>query len=147
MSEEPQEPFLDWPLDWQRNFGQSPQCRSYAQAYSKAQYTFTDCGSGNTVISGQGEQLYPLQIPPALVRRFSPEYTDTCCGNCSLDIPELRLYYFPDKPTIDCNFDQTSNFTSASSAANLRKRIQSLIGTGSIAIVSGHILYVKCLKS
>lgn len=132
---------VDWPLDWRRNFGRSPDCRSYAQAYSgKSQYTFTGCGSSKTVIPLGPGSNYPSQIPPGLVQRFSNEYIDTCCGNRSLDILELRLYYFPDRTVGDCHYNQTTNQTYTSSAASLAKRMQSLVGDGSIAVISGHTL-------
>jgi len=129
--------FLNWAWDWQRNFGQSPESRSYAQAYSKSQYTFTSCGSSNTVISLDPGSICPSQIPAGFVQHFSVGYIDTCCGNCSLDISELRLYYFPDRTVVDCHYNQTTNQTSTSSAASLAKRMQSLVGDGSIAVVSG----------
>lgn len=129
---------------WQTYFGQSPECRSYAKALSQGQYTYSNCGSSNTVIqSSSGVDFADsLQVPP-IFRYFSPEYTGSCCGNCSLDIPEVRLYYFPDKTIIDCHNNQTFNFTSVVSARNLEKRVHSLIANGSTAIFEGHTLYVK----
>lgn len=130
--------------NWDLFFGQSPQCRSYANALSRGQYTYSHCGSSNTVIqSSSGVNFYgSLQLPP-IFRYFSPEYTGSCCGNCSLDIPEVRLYYFPDGTTIDCHNNQTSNFTSAVLPRNVEKRVHSLIANGSTAIYEGHTLYVK----
>ena len=92
---------------WNANFGQSPECRSYAEAMSQGRYTFSDCGTSNAIAQTAGgldldsvaDFDYSLQIPPGLVRFFSPDYQGTCCGNCSLDIPEVRLYYFPDQTT------------------------------------------------
>ena len=111
------------------------------------EYSFSECGSSNTVVSaGSGvSSAYPLEIPPGVVRMFDAEYTGTCCGNCSLDIPEVRLYYFPDKSTIDCHNNQTSeyqrsNLTSVVSARHLEKRVHSLIANGSTAVISGHTL-------
>ena len=128
-------------MDWIVGFGQSPECRSYADAMSQGQYTFSDCGSSNTVIqtAGGSDFSYPLQIPPGVVRQFSPDYQGTCCGNCSLDIPEVRLFYFPDTNT-NCQHNQTSNVTSTVPAPNLEKRIHSLVANGSTAVVSGHTL-------
>ena len=122
-------------------FSQSPECKSYAEAMSKGQYTFSDCGSSNTVIQTNGglNFEYPLQIPPALARYFFPDYSGSCCGNCSLDIPEVRLYYFPEKTT-DCHYNQTSNVTSTLQAGNMGKRIFSLVADESTAVISGHTL-------
>ena len=127
---------------WDAGFGQSPECRSYAEAMSRGQYTFSNCGSSNTVIqTAAGLDFdYPSQIPPGLARYFFPDYSGTCCGNCSLDVPEVRLYYFPDTTAIDCHNNQTSNPNSTLSARNLEKRVHSLIANGSIAVVSGHTL-------
>ncbi len=128
--------------DWDTGFGQSPECRSFAEAMSQGQYTLSNCGSSNTVIqTGRGLDFeYPSQIPPGLARYFSPDYSGTCCGTCSLVIPEVRLYYFLDQSTIDCSSNHTSNFTSTLSARNLEKRMHSLVANGSTAIVSGHTL-------
>ena len=129
--------------DWEINFGHSPKCRSYAQAMSKGQYTISECGSSNTIIqTAPGLNFsYPSQIPPGVVLfdNPGPRGTYTCCGNCSLDIPEVRLYYFPDKDTV-CHDNQTTNITSALQARDLGKRIHSLVGDGSTAVVSGHTL-------
>ena len=126
---------------WDVEFGQSPECRSYAEAMDKGQYTFSDCGTSNTVIHTAGglDFSYPPQIPPGLARQFSPDYSDKCCGNCSLDIPEVILYYFPDKTT-DCQYNKSSNLTSTFPARNLEKRIHSLVANGSTAVISGHTL-------
>ena len=126
-------------MDWNTNFGQSLECRSYAKAMRQGQYIFSDCGSSNTVIQTVGgvNYDYPSQLPPGVVREFDSEYTGTCCGNCSLRIPEVRLYYFPDKTTTSCQNNQTSNITSSH---NLRKRVHSLIVDENTAVVSGHTL-------
>ena len=34
---------------WNANFGQSPECRSYAEAMSQGRYTFSDCGTSNAI--------------------------------------------------------------------------------------------------
>lgn len=133
--------------DWNINFGHSPECRSYAEAMRSGEYTFSECGRSNTVIpASSGVSFdYPPEIPPGFVRLWDGEITGTCCGNCSLNIPEVRLYYFPDKSTIDCHNNQTSeyrrsNLTSVVSARHLEKRVHSLIANGSTAIISGHTL-------
>ena len=92
---------------WSTNFGQSPQCRSYAEALGRGQSSFSDCAVSNTSIqtNGQTSAIDLLSNYPGLIRYFDPFDTDvngTCCANCSLDIPEVRLYYFPDKSAVDC---------------------------------------------
>ena len=132
---------------WGINFGHSPECRSYAEAYRRGQYTFPECGISSTAFQADQTSLYPSQIPPGLMQRFSDSSVGFCCGNCSLDLPEVRLYYFPDSSAIDCGYNQSLNSTSISSARNLPKRVQSLVGDGSIVVVSGHTLYVKSSHS
>ena len=130
---------------WGNNFGHSPECRSYVEAYKRGQYTFPEGGVSSTVfqpdLNSEVSLLYPSQIPPGLIRDFSPKYqTGFCCGNCSLDLSEVRLYYFPDSSTTDCRYNTSFNSTSISSAGNLGKRVQSLVGDGSIAVVDGNTL-------
>lgn len=120
---------IPWMEEWVLNFGRSPECRSYAEAPSQGQYTLSGCG---------GSKTDPSQIPPGILRHFSPD-SGTCCGDCSVDIPEVRLYYFPEK-NVDCHPNQTSNVNSTLPAQNLEKRIHSLVVGGSTAVVSGHTL-------
>ena len=131
--------------NWIVKFGQSPECKSYAEAMSKGQYTISQCGSRNTVLQSavSSDNFYPSQIPPSVDRYSYPDALGwiTCCGNCSLDIPEVRLYYFPDESAVCDN--RTTNNTLALPARNLEKRIHSLVANGSTAIVSGHTLYVN----
>ena len=128
---------------WGTNFGQSPQCRSYAEALARGQSTFAGCSISNASIQTDGglSAADLLEAYPGLIRYFDSNDMDgngTCCGNCSLDIPEVRLYYFPDKSTVHCHDNQTSNFTSP--ARNLEKRVHSLVASGSTAVISGHTL-------
>lgn len=138
----------DYVQTWASYFGRSPECSSFARAYSENLYTFSDCGSSNTVFSTQqfwddsDSFGYPPQIPPGLLRRYNEFYTDTCCGTCTLDFSELRLYYFPEGNSTDCRPNGTSNSSLASTAGNLRRRMQSLIPDGSTAVVGEHTLYV-----
>ena len=84
----------------------------------------------------------PSQIPPGLMRAFTPDNQGFCCGNCTLwELPEVRLYYFPDSSTIGCQKNQSFNASASTSLADdLVKRMQSLVAAGSVAIVSGHTL-------
>ena len=62
------ERYLDDPIlvDWDINFGQSRECRSYAEDRAQERYTFSGCGSSNTVI--QASEIIPSQIPPGMMR-------------------------------------------------------------------------------
>jgi len=184
---------VEWSGDWPSNFGRSPECKSYAQAYGRGHYTISGCGNQNSIIQtslnagyGAGPPWHatvPSQIPPGVLRYFAFGYTGTCCGDCSLDVSEVRLYYFPNDTTTDCRHNSTFNTAStqddeleewinrtvlktASSlgppialrqrssdpasdydirkraTARLSKRVQGLVGNGSIAVISGHTLYV-----
>ena len=137
-------PSLDL-MDWNAKFGQSPECRSYAKAMRQGRYTFSDCGSSNTVIQTVGGVNfdYPSQLPARVVRQYDRNYTDTCCGNCSLEIPEVRIYYFPDQTTASCYDNQTSNTTSNPTPYDLRKLVHSLATDGDTAVVSGYTLQVE----
>ena len=135
---------------WGPAFGRSPECRSYADEFINGRYTFSSCGDQDTVIQTTSwvesrffeNVTLPSQIPPGLMRVFTPDNQGLCCGNCTLwDLPEVRLYYFPDSSTIGCEKNQSFNASaSISSAGNLVKRMQSLVAAGSVAIVSGHTL-------
>lgn len=141
--------FFDTPKDWRLNFGRSPECKSYAEGLVKGQYDVSGCGDQNTVIQttagwdGSPSDSNPPQLPPGIAGYFSPYYTGSCCGNCSLVVPEVRLYYFPDSTTPICQSNQTSNSSSTLSAREFEKRVHSLVADGSIAVVSGHTLLVK----
>ena len=129
--------------EWAIKFGQSPECRSYANAIRPGQYTLPGCGGLDTLVQtgGLSASDYSTQLPPGIDRHYSPdgEVGNTCCGDCSLDIPKVRVYYFPYKTT-NCHHNQTSKVTATLSDQNLEKRIHSLVADGSIAVISGHTL-------
>ena len=133
---------LQEPIEWLTAFGRSPECRSYAQVYQNGQkYTFSDCGSRNTIIQASERFSLPTQIPPGVFDRFRPlDYA--CCGNCTLIVPEVRLLYFPDQTAPQCE-NQSANSSAIKSARAINKRVQSLNNTGTIAVLSGHTLYVR----
>lgn len=130
---------LQEPLEWLTLFGRSPQCKSYAQVYQNGeQYTFSDCGSKNTIIQASESFILPTQIPPGVFDLFRPlDYV--CCGNCTLVVPEVRLLYFPDQAAPRCE-NKSANPSAIVSARAINKRIQSLDNTGTIAVLSGHTL-------
>ena len=133
-----------YPLEWQRGFGYSPECTSYAQVWQKGgQYTFSNCGTKNTVVQAPVPSNLgglPSQVPPGVLREWQDQYY-VCCGNCSLHVSEVRLYYFLDNTIPDCG-NQTSDSTAIVSTGPISKRIHSLAPSGSTAVLSGHTLYV-----
>ena len=131
-----------WPVDWQSGFGHSPECKSYASAFSHSQpYTFSDCGAKNTIVPAlEYGLILPSGIPPGVMRQI-PYQVFSCCGNCSFNTPQVRLYYFPDKDFTGCGGNGTSGAANASSAANSWDLAPTAIrGGGSIAITNGHTL-------
>ncbi len=133
-------------VDWQTKFGESPECKSYAKAFeakawAEGQYTVSNCGSITTVIQGDfnADTDSPWPIPPGVNQFIDEEGSFTCCGNCSLKIPEVRLFYFPDETNADCQNNQTSNLTSVTSTP-IQKRVHSLVANGSTAVISGYTL-------
>ena len=119
---------------WGASFGRSPECSSFAQAFSNSRYTFSDCGSRNTIFSTQvfwdwGDSFgYPPQIPPGLAWYYDEmDISSTSCGRCTLDFSESRLYCFPNENSTDCQYNGRSDSTSAFTTGNLGKRMQSLI--------------------
>ena len=136
---------------WYTSFGRSPQCTSLAQAYSRGQFTLSNCGNKNTVIKMDlsSDVVDPgvipsLQQPPGMLRSFGMNILGTCCGNCTVDISEGRLYYFPDNTSTDCSSYKTYNSTLLP-AGNLEKRAESIIANANIAVVSGNTLFVHIL--
>ena len=141
--------------NWYTSFGRSPQCTSLAQAYSRGQITLSDCGNRDTVIKTEllsvmdnGEDpgdISSLQQPPGVLRQFDMNYWGTCCGgNCTVDISEGRLYYFPDNTMNDCASNATYN-SKFLSARNPEQGVESIITNANIAVVSGNTLFVNIL--
>ena len=138
--------FPFWPDDWGNSFGYSPQCTSYAQVWQRGgQYTISNCGSSDTVIQASRPSngiALPTQIPPGVLRAVpgAPHEVYECCGNCSLHVPQVRLYYFPDNDAPQCEGNQTSNSTAAVLDKRIGRRAGPVPNVGSIATFSGHTL-------
>lgn len=135
-----------FPTEWLSGFGHSPQCTSYAEVWRNGgQYTFSNCDASNAIVQSKEKGLagsLPSQLPPGVVRKRGFDYY-TCCGNCSLQIPEVRLYYFPDSAIGHCGNNQSASNSSGSTLVrnSLGKRVESVVNRGSTAILSGHTLY------
>ena len=93
---------------WNSHFGRSPECRSYAKMIhdqysqmsqghkdaSTSMWTFSECqGESSTAAYSWGNQTFPAQVSYGLVPIPGPDER-FCCGGCSLDGSEVRLYYF-----------------------------------------------------
>lgn len=128
-----------WPLEWREGFGRSPECSSWADVWRyQGKYTFSGCGSNDAVVPASQGIVLPNQIPPGVLRQI-PFQVYECCGNCTLDISEVRLYYFRDETgnSSRCQANQTL------SSQNTEKRAPSIRAGSNIAIVSGYTLYGK----
>lgn len=110
------------PSDWNLNFGRSPECRAYAQQEEQGgQWNFAGCPASENVAPVRtppvtsinfNQQpawgstcdrqfsawaLLPTQLPLGIIQYKADYNCQTCCGNCTLDVPEFRLYYFEDE--------------------------------------------------
>ena len=86
-----------YPEEWKLGFGHSPECATYADLWAReGQYTLSSCGGNYTVATFSAGVCAPAQIPPGVRNQLQAFYYD-CCGNCTVDIPEIRLHYFPDE--------------------------------------------------
>lgn len=137
-----------WPQEWQAGFGHSPQCTSYAEVWKKTgQYTFSECGSQDVVVqASQGVQL-PSQIPPGVLRRIPFQWYE-CCGNCTLDVGRVKIFYWGDESSNSTSRShikdvsrKANNFNStiSLSASLNEKRAE---GVRDIAIIDGQTLLV-----
>lgn len=102
-------------------------------------YTFSSCGGNDAVVPASEGIFLPDQIPPGVLRQI-PFQVYECCGNCTLDVSEVRLYYFRDVMgnSSDCQANQTLRSQTTSSAASNEKRGNAISAGSSIAIVSGY---------
>ena len=152
----PQQGFPDadfpfFPPEWLTGFGRSPECRSYASVWSNTGvYTFTGCGTNDATVSQQTSDVMSTlsEIPPGFLRHHEVATPWTCCGNCSFEVQQVRLYYFPDEnasaycksigiPMIGNN--SSSIFGSPTTNASLT-RIGKRASTDSVAFLSGQTL-------
>lgn len=132
-----------WPIEWQEGFGRSPECTSYAEAWrNQGKYTFSNCGSNDAVVPASEGIVLPDQIPPGVLRQIQWQVYE-CCGNCTLNVPEVRLYYFRDGTgnSSYCQANQTLKSHTIFPAASDEKRAHSSLAGGSIAILNGYTLY------
>lgn len=129
----------DWPMDWNYGFGRSPECRSYANDADAGTFTFSDCATSDVIATHIATGTLPPQLPPMFSRAWNDRNVGTCCGNCSVGVQEVRLYYFKEQDSGDCATDETANATLGSSK-KVEARAHSLIADGGIAVVSGHTL-------
>lgn len=130
-----------FPDVWKSGFGRSPECTSYAAVYrNQGNYTFSNCGTNDAVVPASAGVCVPPQIPPGVLRQI-PFQVYECCGNCTLDVAEVRLYYFPDETiNTSCHANMTLESRTNSSATLSENRANSILGSSSIAILSGYTL-------
>lgn len=145
---------IEWPplktqiSAWGSSFGRSPECTAFADA--------ADPGVGNNFLASvsapvlQGcpnnatGSLAPWEsyMPPGILRTNGPHYFD-CCDGCTLNVPRVRVLYFPDPSAPSCN---TTNVTNSSvilssvlptSSGKHQERAETPV----TAVYSGYTLY------
>lgn len=144
------------------SFGHSPECSVYANDLRahpvvdgwdgrtvgtdvlnseddarRSAFQFSKCGS-------QDETDPRVYTPPGvtMTNMGGPFEDFYCCGACTLKVPEIRLWYFPDSSTYSCLGDSanaTSRNRLSSNHISLNKRIESLLN-GSTLITDGYTL-------
>lgn len=98
--------------DYQTSFGHSRECSAYAQVFKAAGkpdeekvrssvFAFSNCGSNIFDHSQRPEQYTPPGVSNYNVGGGAKDFF--YCGDCSLDIKEIRLLYFPDATSVDCS--------------------------------------------
>ncbi len=131
--------------EYLRSFGRSPQCTSLVGGdlfgYSSVPLTFSNCPS--TRNSPDDGYNFPagLRNPQVGAQKFE------CCGPCVLNVPEVRVFYFPEAGGGNCSQSPgfpSSQFNISSSPNTARKRANSLVSNGDgTVVVSGYTLYVS----
>lgn len=137
--------------DYQASFGHSPECSAYAQVLranklpDKEQVrssisAFSNCGNDAFDHSRSPHQYIPPGVSNYHVGGGARDYY--CCGDCTLDIMEIRLLYFPDATSIACSqrLTNTTYKDEPSSSKVLSKRVASLMTNGSIFVSDGYTL-------
>ena len=132
-----------FPTSWATLFGRSPECTSYARVrQERGSWTFSNCRGHETVDAASYQNAFlPPQIPPGVLRHH--EFADwNCCGNCSIAINEVRLYYFPERGANEsCPSNQTGTLQARSSSGSITKRANSLLDSSTM-VLSGYTLCV-----
>lgn len=92
---------------WQKSFGESPECRSFARAYLHGgALTLSGCPAGKTQISVAQSKSLPPEVPAWVVapaeKLAQTSFTKgmdewVCCGMCELNVPKVEVLYFPDE--------------------------------------------------
>lgn len=132
-----------YPEVWKQGFGRSPECATYANLWAReGQYTLSSCGGNETVAKFSAGVCAPEQIPPGVRNKLQAFYYD-CCGNCTVDIPEVRLYYFQEEDSnTACQGNTTigtyNNVTSSEHHSRIRREPPIAVRT---AILGTYTLY------
>ena len=139
-----------FPKEWLTGFGRSPQCSSYASVWSETGiYTFSACTTDVTVSQQTSDLLSTFsEIPPGFLRHHEAPGYWTCCGNCSFQVQQVRLYYFPDENAsaychskgIPVIGDNSSSLPGSVGTNASLTRVGKGAATNSIAVFSGQTL-------
>lgn len=142
----PDADFPFFPPAWLMGFGRSPECRSYASVWLETGvYTLSGCGTKDATVSQQTSDLLSTfsEIPPGVLRHQAFD-TWECCGNCSFEVQEVRLYYFPDEDaSAYCHskgIPMIGNNSSKSLGSPTKNASLTRVGADSLAVLSGQTL-------
>ena len=94
------------------SFGRSPECTTLARAaYENDGLPTSSLSSLPGCPSNASGVLGPLgDYLPFGLERFGDGHYWQCCGECTLNVPAVRLLYFPD-PSLSCNQLNATNST------------------------------------
>ena len=105
---------------WQHAYGRSPDCTSFARAaYPNSVMGFpsapapvlTDCPDKAT----SNSTAWQNYIPPGVKMVYDDE-NYLCCGSCVMNVPRVRVLYFPDSEAGPCNVSDAFNGSMMTSA-------------------------------
>ena len=142
------QPTWQLPADWSSSFGRSPECQSsfapyYTNLYWDEYPTSTiappplkGCPSN---MSGSLEDLQ-LYMPPGMIGGFG-SISWQCCGRCQMDVPGVRVLYFPDQYAPQCD-QSNSSLSNETDFMSIKLPISSPRKRGEIvtAVHSGYTL-------
>ena len=151
---------------YQISFGRSPECNSYAHHFLETYKVFNSGqvqatsnvrrNDWNPIITPSGDLTFsncatdlpqrpeyytPPGVSNSVVGMGGPGYDYYCCGDCTLDISEIRLLYFPRPTTNSCFMDHGSTTSASILSSNIKNighRAASLLTNGSILISDGY---------
>ena len=123
---------------WLSSFARSPECTSYAQFLEDLNNVTatTSVSLPAPTLSGCPSKItnWEAYIPPGVMAMWGGEYF-YCCGYCVLNVPRVRVIYFPDPSAPPCN-QAKSTYDNITASASLPTQT----ARGSTAVYEGYTL-------